>query len=127
MLICPLLCLIVVDASFSLFLFPFSGMEYTQFEIFNSSIHDVLIQEEILEYFHNMISERSGLECHLFDCIFVFLSEMKVTLCMIIHACHREAHRTLRREWFSRQIGREDIRVDFNWCCVCHRSGCILE
>ena len=102
-------------------------MECTQSAIFNSSIHDVLIQEEILEYFHNMISERSGLECHLFDASFVFLSEMKVMLHMFIHACHREAGRTLRREWFSRQLGREDVRVDFNWCCVCHRSRCILE
>ena len=74
-----------------------------------------------------MISKRSGLECHLFDASFVFLSEMKVMLRMFRHACHREVSRTLRREWFSRQLGREDIRVDFNWCCVCHRSGCILE
>ena len=64
------------------------------------------MQEEFIEYFHNMISERSGLECHLFDASFVFLSEMKVMLCMLRHACHREAGRTLRREWFSRQLDK---------------------
>ena len=75
-------------------------MEYTQSTIFNSAIHDVLMQEEFLEYSHNMIFERSGLECHLFDASFVFLSEMKVMLHILRHACHREASRTLRREWF---------------------------
>ena len=60
------------------------------------------MQEEFLEYFHNMISERSGLECHLFDAIFVFLSDMEVMLHMLRYACHRQAGQTLRREWFSR-------------------------
>ena len=72
-------------------------MEYTQLAIFNSSIHDVLMQEEFLEYFHNIISEISGLECHLFDARFVFLYEMKVMLHMLRHACHREVGRTIRR------------------------------
>ena len=80
-------------------------MEYTQSTIFNSSILDFLMQEEFLEYFHNMISERSGIEFHLFDCSLVFLSEMKVMLHMFRHACHQEVGRTLRREWFSRQLG----------------------
>ena len=42
------------------------------------------------------------------------------------HVSDREAGRKIRREWLQRQRGRQ-VHVDVNWCCICHKSGCILE
>jgi hypothetical protein len=93
---------------------------------FISALDDITSQEKFLIGIQDMITRRTGTPTHLFHDTLQCLAKLKEMVRAFRHVSDREAGRKIRREWLQRQRGRQ-VHVDVNWCCICHKSGCILE
>jgi len=104
----------------------FADMDNPELYIFNSAIRKITMQEDFLLHIQHMITTRGGTPCHIFNDTLRVLSELKETIRYFRYACQREFGRRIRKAWLERQIDFHG-RIDLNWCCICHRSGCIFE